>query len=1350
MASKAEKQRLLSGSLNLLPPSDKVPDGDALLLDNWRVDQAGELRSRKGSNLEAGQLGAGVFHTLTRAGNDRYAGIGTDLWWGPNLDTHIAGGFDSNPLGIAFYQSAAWVMNRNQQLRVKNRVGYNWGIAAPTTAPKASVGAIQVKTLQGWEGTGNPTASNAMDVGYRAAQGDQTYYRFPQTLVVVTQTGTVTVTNGSAAIVGSQTAWDQSMVGASIEVTTTINGVQWFGVFTIAAVQDTTHLTISSPWNNAANGLDGTGLIYGIFTIQAAASYDAANFQEGSSSLQVLVDLAATWTVTNNFSQAVDTTSGGTAQDDDVFAIWVYCTNPGAVDQISVTVFSGGYAQFRSLVRPHSTLPATAIPPFLPQPIQVATVTLPGSILNQTANSWTQVWMRRSLNVDALNQQISNASISSDTQTPDPQMLADLTAQLNNRLASPHLTAQVNGQVYTDLRQDGAGDYTVSTQTTSIDWTAINGVQVQMQLNGPTQFNLDYFYVSSVIGASLTGTGQYFVSYANADGEDSDLSPVSNTVTCQNQSIALNNVPISPDPQVTERWIWRSGFGSSQTLKVGTISDNAFGQFNDTTSTVQAQNIGVTAPTNRTLPPPARGVMGPFLGKLIAFNTDAHPCRYFWTNAGQPWFFPGSDDNDIGNWEDAGSDDDPLIMMTNHSRYALVYKQRSLGRLMGDPATADYEHVDGTTGLVGTQAVVNAGALGDFMVGVEGIYLRNADYKTKISIDIDPIFKGDYVLLTNGEYAPPIAWQWIGQSVLELCNDRLYFSYVEGGQSLPSVTLVCQLPGPTAITNVPAYRWTRMRLPNGGASAGGFTSLHYDGGPGNFLMGGVTQNWVSGVVHTGGYLYELETGTTDNGLPIHVAWQSRFSDQGLPDNFKRYSDLEIDFQTSNNPLPPSTLTVYLVIDNGVKITLGTISNSVRNTVSFSLQALSPYVSGTDVRGRNAAVRIEGDITSECIIFGTYLHWYPEERAASSFDSGFTNLGIPERVKQIDYLELYATPVSTGQTMNRMLSSDLPGSVLTSRDTTAVTLGPAFVRGSTRVRLPNIVEGRNFRLLLNSPARFQLHAIRLRQRVIGEYIDGTVGEFYESPEFSVSPGRDGELKDFILEYETATPGGQVVIYSDSDPPGTVLTVQRTLPLPAGGRRTYVFALEDANDLLPYGTLFKVRVIPPVGGIVRLHGRATFRARIFGVSFDGSAGEVWETQPLDLFGGIGLFREIVVVAQSSGAMRFQMFTELPGEDMRVVSSFAVNPLASTTGRLPVYARLPGTAKGQLQKFRLDGNFPVRLFEVKVLGRGLGTTETEWTWKTVPIETTPDEFQNIQMPVRQTPDEFTWIDLPVDEIS
>ncbi len=272
-------------------------------------------------------------------------------------------------------------------------------------------------------------------------------------------------------------------------------------------------------------------------------------------------------------------------------------------------------------------------------------------------------------------------------------------------------------------------------------------------------------------------------------------------------------------------------------------------------------------------------------------------------------------------------------------------------------------------------------------------------------------------------------------------------------------------------------------------------------------------------------------------------------------------------------------------------------------------------------------------------------------------------------------------------------------------------------------------------------------------MIGEYIDGTIGEYYESPEFSVAPGRVGELKDFLLDYDVSAIGGRFQLYSDLPNHQIQLLREMAIPYYSGSRQVYAFPLESPTDVtteeLPAGQLFKVRLYPPVGGILRLHGRAQFRARVIGVYFEGANGEVFETQDVDLAGGMGIFRNLEITAQSSGAVLVETFTELPNQDMRRIDNQTINPASSTTRRVPVILRLPGNCKGELQRLRVSGNATVRIFGMKLLGRRLEINGGVWQWYPVPLEATLDAWIPIQMPVRDTPEAFTWIDLPVDVI-
>jgi hypothetical protein len=166
-------------------------------------------------------------------------------------------------------------------------------------------------------------------------------------------------------------------------------------------------------------------------------------------------------------------------------------------------------------------------------------------------------------------------------------------------------------------------------------------------------------------------------------------------------------------------------------------------------------------------------------------------------------------------------------------------------------------------------------------------------------------------------------------------------------------------------------------------------------------------------------------------------------------------------------------------------------------------------------------------------------------------------------------------------------------------------------------------------------------------------------------------------------------------------------------------------------------------------LRLHDRGVIRARLAGVYFDGSQGEIWETQPLSLVDGIGEFREVHLVAEAAGPMLFTFQTSLPGRNLATAASYTFNTTVNTTGREPIRFRVPGNTKGWLQRFSVTGPYVCRLFDVQVYGRRVGGAATPFQWLKVPMERTPDEWMPIQLPMNKTATEFTWVDLPVDAI-
>ncbi len=940
--------------MDALNPGDKSSPGNSMLVENWRSDRSGVLRTRGAAVLEVGTapFGSGVYHTIRRTDNYRYSGMGTELYFGPEpAGTRLmASGFDGKPLGIAFYQGYGWVMNRNVRKRITYDQAHNWGIAAPATAPVATAGAQPLLTIEPYDGTSGNNHVEASSDG-----------------------------------VAWSVAMDADVPGAADLV---------------------------------------------------AASFDTAVADTEAASLSMVASGALSLVASVRPGATIDTSFAGVAADEDMFRVFVWASDPKAIKSMTVRLsnMTGG----------NETAWAEAN-------LKDGSAWDPAKILSQTPQSWTELFIRRVLNVDAKQQAITAAQQAASAGTGQQQIVTDLTAALAQLLQQPALQiiAQSNPQVI-------ASNNTPASPVSAFDWTKVARVSISFVLTSACEIHLDNLRCVSSNGTALTGSVEYFVTFFNNILEESNPSPQSNTLVLNGQSATLTSIPVSSDPDALGRYIYRIGGSINQALRVGTLFDNtSTGPWLDPTSDEAAQDDDFEMPQDNDLPPAARGVLGPYFGKLVAWSTALRPARYFWTKAGQPFAFPGAVDPDIGNWEDAGGDDDPILNAIDHKQAIIFYKSRSIWRLIGDPETADPVRTNANIGIVGPQAACNNGSV-DLIMGPEGVYSFNGDFETKFSQALDPIFKGEWVKLSETDSLPPINRDFIQNTVLEVVNNRLRVSYPEFPSSTPTVVAVC---------NLDTGEWCRERFT--GLPSPAPTAMFYEGA-GRTLVGGFTSGGQ-------GSLYNLETNDyrIDNGSPFRAIWQSRTEDQGLPDNDKSYSDVEIDFESAIT-LPGlgssaiSTLSVYLVFNNLTKVFIGNISSATRKTVILKIPTPADGsdhfpADGIGYLARNVAVRIEGDIEAVAQVYGTYIHWWPLERWAISFDVGHTDLGAPERAKQCDYLEIYLT--ASGQLLKRTFSSDLPGNLLTIREVAQFRAPNG--RGTVRFRLPQLVEGRNYRLTIEA-------------------------------------------------------------------------------------------------------------------------------------------------------------------------------------------------------------------------------------------------------------------------------------------
>lgn len=300
-----------------------------------------------------------------------------------------------------------------------------------------------------------------------------------------------------------------------------------------------------------------------------------------------------------------------------------------------------------------------------------------------------------------------------------------------------------------------------------------------------------------VTTGTLGGTVNYYVTFDTDEGRESNpsstvagvITPISWTNTAAPFGIILGGIPVSLNPEVTKRHIYRSGGMLPAPYRIHTIEDNTTTVWTDNGTVTDSQAIedGYLMEEDHDPAPPAYILAGPYNNRLIAGCSFARPNRMWWTPATLPHYFPGSASDFEGNWLDVGELNEEIVAFSVWPRMVVIYKEHSIWRHIGDLGEGTLEQTNSDTGLIGRRAWASYNGA-DYFQGREGLYRFDGDHAVKITERVDPIFKGwqSGTLGVNPvPAADPDTKQW---ACMAIKHGRLYFSYKEQGGS--NVTLV--------------------------------------------------------------------------------------------------------------------------------------------------------------------------------------------------------------------------------------------------------------------------------------------------------------------------------------------------------------------------------------------------------------------------------------------------------------------------------------------------------------------------------------------------------------------------------
>lgn len=820
---------------------------------------------------------------------------------------------------------------------------------------------------------------------------------------------------------------------------------------------------------------------------------------------------------------------------------------------------------------------------------------------------------------------------------------------------------------------------------------------------------------TGAISSLPNGTYQFYVTFENADGSlESNPGPASASVTVVSSAITLTAVPVSADARVTRRNIYATGGTLQAAYLVGSIPDNTTTTITISLPDLEATNNGVEMPTDHDAQPAASGIVGPHYNRLFAFSTALHPNRLFWTDDGLPQYWPGANDEAVGNWVDVGADGEAIVWCTIHRNLTVIYKERSIWVLIGDPDNGILDCVSDVIGLAGQFALTKAGLI-DYFVAANNLYTFDMDRVEEGKGNaILPLFNSSLTSdgTAPGSILPGTAYNSTSTSpyavALGYALGKLYIGYAEQASGAQYNLLVYhELSG----------RWFSHR-----STLGNVTGFH------GFVFDGVQMVGLTGAIAGAAKGFNLDefrgAYTQDAGpLAIRCIYQSHYEDCGLPDNQKVWLELVVDYEFAG----ADTALLGVAGDGGTigLNVIATLSGTGRRQASFPLASgagvPSVKIAGApmdDLTAKNLSVQIVSDASSLLIIHNIFLYYYEEARLATSASTLPTDLGSP-KVKQCKELQLDID--ATNGTVKAEILTDLPGNALAIRQTATVAQGG---RAVWRYPFPS-TEGFLWRVAVTAVgnvtypagAPMRVYSVRLLMRVVGVYVEAyeaTAGFVWDSMEQTFATGvvhisQEQQVglaslpikrfREISLEMETF--GVDVTVKFLTDLPGNAEAVRATLTVntAAAGRRFVRLPLPANIE----GRMCRLQFSGVAKFILYQINVEMIAIGVYLEAYEAAGGAVYDSREVD-FGTplVKEAREMELDIETTGVVTVKLFSDL---------SATYTGAANTTGRqlvmlpLTVNAALDQFIEGRLLQLVISGANAFRLYGARIRVRAFG---------------------------------------------
>ena len=819
-----------------------------------------------------------------------------------------------------------------------------------------------------------------------------------------------------------------------------------------------------------------------------------------------------------------------------------------------------------------------------------------------------------------------------------------------------------------------------------------------------------------------SGTYVLYYTYFDNNGNESAPSPPSVPITTPDAAgdYIFMGCTCSSDPTVAGINLYADGATLGDIYQVDSAPGNAPGsvfQLAFSESDADATTEGIILQLDFDPPPPASILAGPYFSRLLAGCSAEHPNRMWWTKPDQPGYWPGSldDDNNTAQWVDIGDDGEALVAITVHPRSAVIYKERTVWILYGDPDTGTLQQAHATIGLRGPRAVANAGDK-DYFAGTDGaIHSFDLSAVGNVSGNVQPLLQGlitQQGLDSSTYVCGPIYAYGTTEAALGFGNGQLWVSYFESYQEGLTV-----FPNGgnsnTLVLNTLTGKWYSLRVQPASSYVtgvnGGFNELYYAGPD----MWGALGNLILDF-QLGDFTMDFNSAS----LIIHV-YQSPFLDCGAPDNTKVLLEVVIDAQM--NPTGGADeLTVFLHYDNGSRA--GETLTSTLTCIGREKLHI-PMPEDPDLPGRrctNFSIEITCAAENEVFLHSVYVYYYVEPRMALVVST------IPAYLaggKLVQTKELQIEIDTSQGPVLASWSSDLPGNALAVQDRNTIPVSA----GQRNFQLPflSVVEGRLFQLLLQATAGpFILYGAKVLARVIGvlvEAYEAAAGFVWDSQEHTFESGLTHiprtlgialyanpikQARELELQIDTI---GPVTVVLMSDLPGNIVEQRFTTTV-----NTNNVGWRVVKILLP--TVFSASGAIE-GRIWRLQLSGTSQFKLYNIgleilpvgvyveAYEAAAGAVFDSRAMDMGTPKAKeAREIELDIDTAGAV-VQLIGDLPS--LALARQFQQS--IATSGRQKIMLPLPLFPEGRLFQLVISGSNSFKLYGARLKLRAFGVYVT-----------------------------------------